>query len=315
MAVQPAQGGAGSLVADGGADQLSGHRRRYRAVAGHGRRRCRAAQQRLVGQHQVHRDGLGDRRGPPGDPLDQGVGHHLAPAAAVAAGVGGSLECGVDRHALRERKQRGEVGHAVRCRPDRDRAFALGPGGPIHHRVRIQPVGDRLGVGRDAPVAQALQPATVGAQFGVQRPAVLDVQAGAFPDDQGGPPFRERSGIPTRPGCGASRAPGLWRTRGAGLRGPENRGGPARSRRPPRGPASSDRRPRGCFGGRSGRLERRRGTGLRGRGGGLQSFQSLDPRDECRFISAGVDGEQFFEHAFDIRTCVRQNSSHRLRRS
>ncbi len=83
----------------------------------------------------------------------------------------------------------------VRRRTNRHPAIGLGLGGPVLHRVRIQPVRDLFCRRGDPPIAQPIQRADIGAQFGIQDPPILDRQAGRFPHDQGGAPFRERPAL------------------------------------------------------------------------------------------------------------------------
>jgi hypothetical protein len=48
-----------------------------------------AREQAGVGEDQVDRDRDRNLGGPPGHPLDQGVGHHLAAAPTITTGVSG----------------------------------------------------------------------------------------------------------------------------------------------------------------------------------------------------------------------------------
>ncbi|MDT5325007.1 MAG: hypothetical protein QOF25_2159, partial [Mycobacterium sp.] len=180
----------------------------------------------LRGQDEVDPDGDGNLGRPPGDPLDQGVGHDLATATPVEADVGGPPKCGVDRHALRHRQQRRQVGHGVGCRPDGDRAFGFGTDGAVDDRLGVEPIGDRLGRRGHPGIAQTRQPRDVGTQLRVQDPSVFDVQAGGLAHDQRGPPLPRAPRTPVRQGCGASRAPTPWRNRGACRRGPGNPAAP-----------------------------------------------------------------------------------------
>ena len=61
------------------------------------------AEQSVVGDDEFDGDRDGDLGGAAGDAFDEGVGHDLAAAAAVAAGVGFAAQGGVDRDAVSHR--------------------------------------------------------------------------------------------------------------------------------------------------------------------------------------------------------------------
>ena len=115
------------------------------------------AQQRLLGHDQLHldRDRVGG--GLSGDPLDQGVGHDLAPAARVAGGgepVGLPGQRGVGGDALGDRQEPAQPRHRVRRRPQRHRPVLGRALGAVHERLRVQPVGHRPGGRLHLPVTQ-----------------------------------------------------------------------------------------------------------------------------------------------------------------
>ncbi len=115
-----------------------------------------AAEQGLIGDHQVDRDRDRIGGGLSGDPGDQGVGHDLPTAASVTLGGQGVRDPGQGgphRDPLGRGQQRGELGHGVGCGAQGDVAFGLGTTAPVHHRCGVQGVDPSLGLGDQAALS------------------------------------------------------------------------------------------------------------------------------------------------------------------
>ncbi len=296
VGVEPAQGRAG---AGGGAGhQGARDRGGDGSIAGDLGRGGVACEQRLIGDHQVDRDGRRDGCGVAGDPLDQGVGHHLAAGALIDGGVGRAAQRGIHRDALGHRQQRGQVGHRVGCGADGDRALVFGPGRPLDHRVRIEPVGDGLGRGGHPRITHPVQVRGVGAQFGIQGAAVLHVEAGALAHDQGGPPLGERPAFQRGQGVrhlvhqrlGKPQVPAAA---GGGI--PAGQGDLAGHAPPAAGGGHAG----GRLGGPPRRVQRGRRPGLTGRRGRLHPLQLCDALDQRRLAGRRIHRHQI------LRTYIR----------
>ena len=181
MFVEPAQGGFGLTVVDGGSGELAGHRGGYGPVSGRRAGSVPAPNRVSSEMTRLTAIGVGTSAGRPvtrSTRVSAMTWPRERPSKQVSAA---RLSGGVDRDALGHGQQRGHIGHAVGCRPHGDGAFGFGAGGAVDDGVRIEAVGDGFGVGGDARITFALQRGGVGAQFGVERAAVLDVEAGAIP--------------------------------------------------------------------------------------------------------------------------------------
>lgn len=117
-------------------DERAGDARGHRPDPGDERGLRITLQQCRVGHHEVDAHRHVSSRRLPGEPLDEGVVHHLPARPGLAhrsRGIGGGAERSEAGHPLSERQQRGEVRHRVGRRAQRHPALA---DRPLIHRRR-----------------------------------------------------------------------------------------------------------------------------------------------------------------------------------
>ena len=154
--------------------------------------RARRSSQEALGRHHEldlhrHRASGGLAR----HALDEGVGHDLPSAAAIALGnelFGAAVERRERSHALRDGQEAGEQGHGVRSRAHADPAVGLSAADPPHHGLRVQLVRQGPGRPRHGRVAHRGQMAT---HPRVDGPAVGGAQDCGLAAHHCGPPLAD----------------------------------------------------------------------------------------------------------------------------
>ena len=250
------------------------------------RRLLVAGEQGLVGHDQVDLDRHPVRGGLAGEAFEGGVGHQLAPGAALDAvagadpGVGVALQGGVGADALGDREQDRQLGHRLGHRAQGDPPVGRGPVGPLHRAARVEPVGRPPGLAFDPPIAPLRQ---LRGQLGIDGGALRPAQPGRLPRHQHGAPLGDPAGLQRGVGAGQlgdqDRGPADRAGRGVRRAAP---GQPDLGRDP--APRPFQRHPLGELLGLLGRRERRRLPGLRRRRGRLQLLQRPDPGHPHRII-------------------------------
>ena len=164
------------------------------------------AEQRVVGDDQVDGDRDGAGADLAGDPLDEGVGHDLAPTTTVSGGdelIGHPAQGRPDRDPLRDGQQRGELRHGVGAGRSETRRSASARA-RIDEGLRVEAGDQLLGLGDQPSVAPSVERVPSGRvglrEEGVDQGAVLPVQARGLAGDQGRAPLGQVAGLHRRQG-------------------------------------------------------------------------------------------------------------------
>lgn len=189
-------GGAGEQPAQpdpagGGPDQIAGDGGGDRAVPVEVGGGVVGAEERVGGHHDADFDGYLGSGADAGDPLDQGVGHHLAAGAVVSnrpGGLGGPRQRGEDRDPLSDRQQGVELRHGVRGWAQADPTLALGAAGSAYRGTGVELEGAPAYFADGLAVPPAAE--SVG-DLGIDQGTIVALQQGGLAGDQGSPPLAD----------------------------------------------------------------------------------------------------------------------------